>query len=222
MFHGPVLIIAHQVRADMGSAFYPLELRVDHTLWPMFSKRSTHPSFEPWKAKVFSRDMHTCQFCGFQSSRYMDVINLDMNYRNNKMSNLATACPFCSQCFFIEMIGKLDFGGGTVIHLPQMTQNHLNALCHVLFCAMANATDYSMEAQNIYNLLRIRGNLVEDHVGKGLSDPSMLAQMLIDTPMNNRSSVEQELFKELRILPSRKKFNKQIEQWAKMALSEPA
>jgi intracellular multiplication protein IcmJ len=204
----------------MGSAFYPIQLNIDEQAWPPFAKRMHDQRFNAWKLKVFRRDNYTCQFCGFQASMYMDVLNLDNNYRNNRLSNMVTACPYCSQCFFLEMVGKLDFGGGKVIHLPDMTQNQLNALCHVLFCAIANATDYTAEAQNILNSLRLRANVVEDQLGKNLSDPSMLAQMIIDTPFDDKPNVQKNLLKDLRLLPSKKCFAKQIEQWARIALQE--
>ena len=101
--------------------------------WRLYMTRKADPAFLPFQKKVFARDQNTCRFCGFCAESGMDVVNLDQNYLNNKISNCVTACPMCSQCCFIDAIGKSDFGGGVLIYLPEMKQAQLNALCQVLF-----------------------------------------------------------------------------------------
>ena len=134
------------------------------------------------------------------------------------MSNLVTACPFCAQCFFLSTVGKIDYGGGKIIYLPNLSQNRLNALCHVMYASMYQDSDYKSEAQNIINLMRLRSNYVEDHLGKGLSEPALLAQLLMDTPLKNKDTVEVAILKDLRLLPSRKGFEFQIDQWLKTSM----
>jgi intracellular multiplication protein IcmJ len=204
----------------MAAAFYPIVLRLEPAAWPKFVQRKYDPKFRGLSQKVMRRDMYTCQFCGFQAGIHMEVVNLDGDYMQKvvNIANLVTACPFCTQCFFLEMVGKTDYGGGKMIYLPSLPQNQLNALSHVLYCAVAKASDYAAEAQNIINLLRLRANHVEDHLGKGLSEPAMLAQMLIDTPLKERDKVMAAVLKDLRILPAKAGFRLQIEQWAKTSL----
>jgi intracellular multiplication protein IcmJ len=200
------------------AALYPLNISLGNRSWPLFARRKHDAGFKEIRQKVWNRDRHTCQFCGFQASVHMDVVNLDGNYRNNKISNLITACPFCSQCLFIEYIGKVDYGGGVLIYLPKITQNQLNAFCHVLFCAIANATDYMQDAQNILNLLKLRAKHVEMSIGEGLSDPAMLGQMIIDTPLkHDKALLEKNILHDLRVLPQSAAFSVQIEQWARVA-----
>ena len=57
---------------------------------------------------------------------------------------------------FVEAVGKSDFGGGTLIYLPEISQTELNALSHALFTAMAsgNTTDDN-NANNTYRSLRL-------------------------------------------------------------------
>lgn len=53
--------------------------------------------FQRMRPKILERDNWTCQFCGYYSVRhlYQEVHHKDCNHRNNKESNLVTACHFC-------------------------------------------------------------------------------------------------------------------------------
>ena len=137
------------------------------------------------------------------------------------MSNLATACCYCSQCFFLESVGVGGYGGGTLIYLPELSQPELNSLCHVLFCAITNDTGYKNSAQTIYRGFKLRSQAIEDKFGEGTSDPAIFGHLLIDSGHvdNDRS---ERLLQDVRLLPSRAKFRKQIEGWAASALKEIA
>ena len=129
---------------------YPLTLSIDPKGWQLFSMRKADPAFRKFQEKVFLRDGNTCQFCTFQGTGYFDVINLDGNYSNNKISNMVSSCALCTQCNFLQTAGAGNEGGGTLIYSPQMTQSQLNSSCHVLFCAITNDTGYKSTATNIY------------------------------------------------------------------------
>ena len=180
----------------------------------MLSSWPSHCGFEVWLA-------YTCQLCGFQAMLYQDIVNLDGDYSNNRMNNLVTACCFCAQCFFIESVGVGGYGGGTLVYLPEVSQSEVNSLCHVLFCAITNDTGYKNSAQTIYRSFKFRSQIVEDKFGEGTSDPSIFGHLLIDSgPITDETSAK--IFMNIRLLPSRAKFRKQIEQWAASALEEIA
>ena len=200
--------------------FEQLTVRLGKEAWQLYQIRSHDERFEPLKQKVLMRDADRCRFCGFASDVHMQVVNLNHNYRQNQMDNLVTACPFCMQVQFIEMIGLSSDTGGTVIYFPEMTQSELNATCHVLFCAIANSGDQAELAQNVYNSLRLRSKYVEQSIGKGLSDPAMLGQMLIDTPLDHPDYVFEEAMANLRILPSIDAFSEQIRDWSQSAMNK--
>jgi intracellular multiplication protein IcmJ len=200
---------------------YPLKLSAKPGTWRLFSARKTDPKFQEFSKRVFMRDNYTCQFCGFQASRHQEIVNLNQNYQDNTLSNLVTACCFCAQCFFLETIGKDELSGGVLIYLPELSQGELNGFCHVLFCAMANATNYQEDAQAIYRSLKLRTQIVDKELGEGMSNPILLSQVLIDTPNQDRSiKIVDEVLAPLRLLPSQSRFSKQIDDWAKAALSE--
>ncbi|HFE6588235.1 TPA: type IVB secretion system protein IcmJDotN [Legionella pneumophila] len=189
--------------------------------WRLYSARKIDERFKSYEQKIFQRDRYTCQFCGFQARLYQDIVNLDGDYTNNRLSNLVTACCFCAQCFFVESVGVGGYGGGTLIYLPELTQAELNSLCHVLFCAITNDTGYKSSAQNIYRSFKFRSQIVEEKFGEGTSDPAIFGQLMIDSGVKSEE-IREKLFKNIRLLPSRAKFRKQIEKWAANALEEIA
>jgi intracellular multiplication protein IcmJ len=199
----------------------PFSLYASLTNFSLFMARRHHPKFRAIAKKVWQRDAFKCYFCGFQALDYQEVINLNQNYRDNHALNLATACVFCTQCFFLESVGEHGYGGGSLIYLPEISQPALNAFCHVLFCAMVNHSQYGDSAQSIYQLLKMRTNVIEKEFGEGMSDPVNFSQVLLDYKTRQNDQKSAELLKQLRLLPARGSFSKQIEYWARAA-SKPA
>lgn len=189
--------------------------------WRLYSARKADPNFKKFEQKILQRDQFTCQFCGFQAMQFQDIVNVDGNFNQNKLSNLATACCFCAQCFFIESVGIGGYGGGTLIYLPEFKQTELNSFCHVLFCAITNDTGYKSSAQSIYRSFKFRAQAVEDKFGEGTSDPAIFGHLLIDSGVAMEPG-EKGILNDILLLPSRAKFRKQIERWAASALEEIA
>ena len=96
----------------------------------------------------------------------------------------------------------------------------LNGLCHAIFCAMANTTEYAEESEGIYNSLRLRAKVIEKQYGEGLSQPGMMGQMLVDTPMDNREQITDKILRHLRLLPLLNKFEKEVNTWAKVSFDQ--
>lgn len=204
-----------------GIHSYEIKLVASPSAWRLYSARKADPRFASYQTKVFQRDKYTCQFCGFQAKIYQDIVNIDGDYNNNKLTNMVTSCCFCAQCFFIESVGVGGYGGGTLIYLPELTQAELNSLSHVLFCAITNDTGYKNSAQTIYRSFKFRSQVVEDKFGEGTSDPSIFGHLLIDSgPISDENLAK--IFNNIKLLPSRAKFRKQIESWAASALEEIA
>jgi intracellular multiplication protein IcmJ len=196
-----------------------LQLAVNLMGWRNFARRKEDKKFLPVAKRVHERDQFICQYCGFQAKEYQDVVNIDGNYANNKISNMITACCFCSQCLFLQSVGLDEMSGGQLIYLPEMSQADLNSFCHVLFCAMGNSTGYQDTAQSIYRSFKFRGQIVENKFGTGTSNPSVFGQIVVEYedqfPKQGRK-----ILKDLRLLPSNVKFRLQLEAWAASALQE--
>ena len=196
-------------------------LKADVHGWRLFMLRRTDPAFLKTQQKIHARDGDTCQFCHFQAATCLEVVNLNGNYLDNKATNLATACGFCTQCFFLESIGKSDFGSGALIYLPEMTQNELNALCHILSAAMVYRLNNAMHAKNIYLSLKLRSQLVEEKVGEGLSNPAQFGQMLLEMESKKKHAMIPDAFSEtIRLLPNLTHFASQIASWARAGINE--
>ena len=196
-----------------------LELRASPDSWRLFSARKADTQFNHFEKKVFERDSYRCQYCSFQTRLYQEVVNIDGNFRNNKLSNMATSCVFCTQCFFIESIGVGGFGGGVLIYLPEFSQAEVNSICHVLFCAIFNNSGYKNTAQNIYLNFKMRSSIVDAKFGEGASEPANFGYLLIDAAHVGEEKLKK-MTNGLRLLPSRARFRTQIEAWAASAISE--
>lgn len=197
----------------------PLLLQASQGNWQKFIARRLSPSFKKIAEKIFQRDRYTCQYCEFQAKEFMDVVNHDQNYANNAASNLVTACPFCSQCFFLESVGLDDISGGQLIYLPEISQAQLNSLCHVIFCAMSSKAAYQDNAQIVYRNLKARNKTVDAILGENGSDPRRLGEVLVEFQEGNSAAKIQHFLKDLRLLPLQAKFNKQLDAWAQSAMS---
>lgn len=185
--------------------------------WQKFIARRLSAGFNTIAEKIFKRDRYTCQYCEFQAKEYLDVVNHDQDYANNKASNLVTACPFCSQCFFLESVGLDDRSGGQLVHMPEVSQSELNAFCHALFRAMAD-TSYQDDAQIAYRNLKHRAQVVEKSLGEGASDPRRMGAMLIEYKAMKNKEVSAKVLKDLRLLPIQSKFTQQLHVWNKIPM----
>lgn len=190
---------------------YPIKLNVNPHGWRLFMQRKLDRRFEAFSQKIWRRDKFICQFCGLQSKRHQEIINLDQNYHNNKASNLVTACGLCTQCFFLESVET--YGGGILIYLPEVSQNHLNGFCHLLFTAMNNETKYKETAQNAYRNLKLRAQVIEDEWGVQLQEPAIFGQLIIES--ENKALLDKQIFSAIRLLPSRAGFRIQSTDWSR-------
>ena len=206
---------------DKGDQSLELRLRASPGAWRLYSARKADPKFKRFEHKILSRDAHTCRYCGFQARLFQDVVNHDGDFSHNQANNMVTACCFCAQCFFMESVGVGGYGGGTLIYLPELSQQQLNSLCHVLFCAMTNDTGYKLTAQTIYRSFKFRSQIIEDKFGEGTSDPAIFGHLLIDSGQSSTENAVK-MLNNVRLLPSRAKFRRQIEGWAASALGEIA
>lgn len=198
---------------------HELNLSVNLNGWRIFVRRKQDKAFQPIQHRVLDRDAYTCQYCGFQAREFQEIVNVDGNYNNNKIGNMITACCFCAQCLFLQAVGLDEMGGGQLVYLPEMGQADLNSFCHVLFCAMGNSTGYNESAQMIYRSLKFRSQIIENKLGTGMSNPSVVGQIMIEYQARNPDK-KIELLKDMRLLPSNTKFKIQLEAWAKAALKE--
>lgn len=190
----------------------PINLNAERGNWNLYSSRKRNSRFLEFEKKILEHDEYTCHYCGFQAFDYQAVVNHDNNYKNNKTDNLVTACPFCLQCFFLDALTNNVLGGGYIIYLPEINQADLNNFCRVLFSCLLKNAPYKGKLQTTYLSLKDRTKQVEELFGPGSSNPATFGQTLIDSNLSKKE-LAHPILKQLRLLPERKFFEKQILYW---------
>lgn len=193
-------------------ALLPLLITAQSGLWRQYTSRNENKKFEPMKSAVLQRDHYTCRYCDFFCKEFQTVVNIDHNYKNNALDNLATACGFCAQCFFIDSVGLDENSGGKLIFLPEISQAALNNLCRVLYCSMDKESAYKAKLQSVYLSLSDRSKDVVACFGVDCDDPRIFGQSLIDARLEPKY-LKHQLLNHIRLLPSKKAFKKQIDYW---------
>jgi intracellular multiplication protein IcmJ len=184
-----------------------LRLSANPEGWRYFSERKYDESFLVLAQQVWERDQFKCGYCGVPLKAGQEVVNIDECYTNNSLANLVTACGFCMQCGFLESIGSGAYGGGTLIYLPELAQEYLNGFCYALFKAIQDSTQEEIVAQKSYRSLSLRAQLVETHLGTGMSDPAVFGQLLVESGLHAEANT---FIADLRLLPMRAAFKEQI------------
>jgi intracellular multiplication protein IcmJ len=194
----------------------PINLIAKRGNWPRFHSRRSNESFTKLEKRILDRDQNTCRYCGFTSDKYQVVVNINNDYNpgQSHQDNLATACLFCAQCFFLDGIGHDNNWGGTLIYLPEIAQSDLNHFCRVLFASLLHDAPYKGKLQTAYLSLKDRENQVNQIFGPNSSDPYTFAQTLIDSNLT-AEQLQHPVLTNLRLLPDRKCFNEEIIYWKK-------
>lgn len=199
----------------MDNTLLPLTLNASLGNFGVFVARRSAMSFRKQALAVFKRDSFTCQYCGFRTNAFLEVVNRDGDYQNNKLDNLTTACAFCAQCHFVESVSDDGYGAGTLIYLPELPQASVNVFCRSLFISMLASEEQQEKAQSLYQVLKARAQVIEGHFGEGMSDPKNFGRLWLDFEMQQGKTTElTTMISQLRLLPARGRFRKQIAIWA--------
>lgn len=197
----------------------PITLTAKRGNWQKFMARKKNPRFGEVEAKIFKRDNNTCRYCGFQSKKFQEIVNHDGDYKNNKSSNLVTACSFCTQCLFLDSLNETDKFGGHVIYLPEVSQADLNHFCRALFTSLLKESPYKGKLQTTYLSFKERGNIVDDIFGPESHMPDTFGQALIDSELT-QEQLKHPIMKNLRLLPDKKYFGEQSRYWKRTVFDQ--
>ena len=197
-----------------------LKLQATQSNWRLFMVRHHDPKFSSLRQRIFSRDHHACVYCGFVASCHMQVVNANGDYRHNSIDNMVTACPLCAQCGFLETVSVGDYGGGSLIYLPDVTQIELNAMCHHFFSSMYTASKVENDALGLYQELRLRTQLVDQMLGSGMSQPSVVSRLLIEQSDDTLNMADVSFMQGLRLLPSYVRFISLVRDWQHAAVTQ--
>jgi intracellular multiplication protein IcmJ len=140
------------------------------------SKHSSSDLKADIKAKVFERDANTCACCGFQSTKYQDVIFKNSVQSDVRMDNLATACIFCHQCFNLDLVNTMR--SGVLIWLPEIDQATLHHIARAIYVARISQGPVANAARQALDVLLHRREEVRRRLGT--DDPFILANVMRD------------------------------------------
>ena len=128
------------------------------------------------KQKIFERDQHVCQCCGFQSVKYQDVHFLNNAPSDVRSDNMATVCIFCHQCFNLELVSEMR--SGVLVWLPEISQTALHHIVRAVYVARISQGPIADAARRSLDVLMHRREEVRRRLGT--DDPFILATVLKD------------------------------------------
>ncbi len=206
--------------AALANNLLPLQISINLEGWSLRQSRDNHPAFKMIKNKILSRDNNHCRFCDYTGPD-IGIVNLNGNYHDNKTSNLVTACSMCTNCLFIGSYqqGNKDFID-KIIYLPEISQARVNQLLRVLFVRIHQKGDMGENAQILYRSLRFRSRKVDEIFGENISDANAFAQLSFDSHIATHRNFS-EVMSNLRLLPSRNTFSKEVPIWLNKYSKKP-
>lgn len=138
------------------------------------------------KQKIFTRDDHTCQCCGFQSKKYQDILFVNGDPLDFSESNLKTVCIFCHQCFNLDRVNVMR--SGVLLWLPEVDQADLHHIARAIYVARISQGPIADAARKSLEALMQRREALRQRIGT--DDPYILAMVLkdylTDSHYNNR------------------------------------
>lgn len=176
------------------------------------SEFDKNPKLKDVRGAVFARDDHRCVFCDFKALKWQEVHHLNDDHNDYSMSNLATVCALCHQCFHLGLAGSTS--GGEIIWLPELTQVQLNHLVRSIFVAMVDeSSPIFSSANSFYGSLQSRAIFMEQNFAAGASDPASLGQVLLKMKKEEYEK-RADFLSSIRLLPKESRFSSQIKYWA--------
>lgn len=153
---------------------FPITLGIARTAAPLASPVAAPPP--ELRARIFARDDNTCACCGFQSSKYQEIIFKNGNPADHRIENMLTACIFCHQCFRLDLVNTMR--SGVLIWLPEIDQATLHHLARAIYVARISQGPVANAARQALDTLLARREEARNRLGT--DDPHILATVMED------------------------------------------
>ena len=128
------------------------------------------------KQKIFERDSHCCQYCGFKAKKYQEIYHLNQDVHDHREENLITACIFCHQCFHLEKVS--DMRSGVLIWLPEIEQHELHHIARSIYVARISQGPVAEAARKSLDVIMSRREEAKKRIST--DDPYILSTVLRD------------------------------------------
>lgn len=152
---------------------------------------------EETRKRIFERDNHECQYCGFESKKFHLVHVRDGNQHNTSDDNLVTSCIFCHQCFHVDKVSNMK--SGTLIWMPEMTQAQIHHLARSIYVARITQGPMAEVARNTLEVIMKRREEAVDRIKT--DDPHILATVLKDYITKDNYDRRHEKLDGIRLFP---------------------
>lgn len=149
------------------------------------------------KQKILERDGHTCQFCGFHSKKYQEVLSLNGDVNDSSPENLKTACIFCHQCFAMDTVSIMR--SGVLLWLPEIPQTDLHHIARAIYVARISQGPIADAARKALDALMKRREVVRSRIGT--DDPYILATVLKDYLTDGHYASREKKIEGIRLFP---------------------
>lgn len=131
------------------------------------------------KKAVVVRDFNTCQFCDFRSAKYQSAAALSDNPHD--IDQIATACIFCHQCLYLELVPYMR--SGVLLWMPEMEQTALHQLAREIYVARISTGVMAENARRALDQLMTKRAGAKERLGS--DNPADLVERIRDSDSHN-------------------------------------
>ncbi len=128
------------------------------------------------RQKILDRDKNICACCGFQSTKYQDILHINGNSADMRPENLATLCIFCHQCFNLDQVAQMR--SGVLVWLPEISQADLHHIARAVYVARISQGPVADAARRTLDIFMQRRE--ESRNRLGTDDPFILSSVMRD------------------------------------------
>jgi intracellular multiplication protein IcmJ len=147
--------------------------------------------------KIHENDDYTCRCCGFRSEKYQEILFLNGNRQDTRLSNLSTICTFCHQCLNLDQAAQMR--SGVLVWLPEIAQDDLHHIMRSIYIARISQGPIADAARNALNILMNRRDEARKRLGT--DDVGILATVLRDYLTPRAYDLRVEKLDGIRLLP---------------------
>lgn len=160
-----------------------------------FQSRKKNAKFISIRHSIAKKKKYKCQFCTANCEEQFEVINMDHNYKNNKMNNFALSCSLCARSQLLDYYTPKYSGKDKLIYWPDISQAKLNMLLmRMLSLSKDNDSNSVYQTKLIYSKLSEKDEDLKSIYGEESIKPVFFKLI----SMYNEASPE--LIKGIRIL----------------------
>lgn len=149
------------------------------------------------KQKIFERDGHVCQCCGFRSKKYQEILHKNQLISDVSEKNLLTVCIFCHQCFNLESVSRMR--SGVLVWLPEIEQATLHHIARAIYVARISQGPVAEAARRALDVIMSRREVAKSRIQT--DDPYILSMVLRDYLGEKHYAARAEKLKGVRLFP---------------------